>query len=135
MLFVWTGFWSLDPRYLSSEPLQVLLMLFNVAFSILIATGVAKAWRARQPAMFPIAVFAVFHPVVYYLTHPAIEYRHAIDPAMVLLGVAGVDCLIARARRQAWTAGAGAAPEDEAALPLAWSTSPQAKNVLKLVSE
>jgi hypothetical protein len=28
---------------------------------------------------------------VYYLTHPAIEYRHAIDPAMVLLGVAGLE--------------------------------------------
>lgn len=101
MLFVWTGFWSLDPRYLSSEPLQVPLMLFNVAFSILIATGAAKAWRARQPALFPIAVFAVFQPLVYYLTHPAIEYRHAIDPAMVLFGVAGADCLLARARRQA----------------------------------
>lgn len=90
-LFVWTGFWSSDPRYLASEPLQIPLIFFNTAFSILIVMGMAMAWRARRPELFPFVVLVVCQPAVYYLTHPAIEYRHAIDPAMVLLGVAGLE--------------------------------------------
>ena len=89
MVFVWTGFWSLDPRYLASEPLQLPLIFFNTALFVMILTGLSVAWRNRDRKAIPLAIMLVCQPLVYYVTHPAIEYRHAIDPAIVVLAVFG----------------------------------------------
>ncbi|MGC1619624.1 MAG: glycosyltransferase family 39 protein [Candidatus Acidiferrum sp.] len=39
---------------------------------------------ARSP-VFPLAVFPVFFPCLYYVTHADLRYRHAIDPIVLLL--------------------------------------------------
>jgi hypothetical protein len=39
---------------------------------------------------FPLAVFPVVFPWLYYLTHADLRYRHPIDPVIVLLTVIGV---------------------------------------------
>jgi hypothetical protein len=41
---------------------------------------------ARLP-VFPLAVFPVVFPCLYYLTHADLRYRHPIDPVVLLLAV------------------------------------------------
>jgi len=41
---------------------------------------------ARKP-VFPLAVFPVVFPCLYYLTHADLRYRHPIDPVVLLLTV------------------------------------------------
>jgi hypothetical protein len=36
---------------------------------------------------FPLAVFPVVFPCLYYLTHADLRYRHPIDPIVLLLTV------------------------------------------------
>jgi Dolichyl-phosphate-mannose-protein mannosyltransferase len=48
---------------------------------------------ARETAstpVFPLAVFPVVFPCLYYLTHADLRYRHPIDPVVLLLTVIGV---------------------------------------------
>jgi len=39
----------------------------------------------RNPYAFPLAVGPVVFPVIYYLTHTSVRYRHPIDPVVLLL--------------------------------------------------
>jgi hypothetical protein len=94
--FVWTGFWSLDPRYLASEPLRLPFLFFNTSLSMLAAAGLFAAWRGGNRAAAPLALVLVFQPLVYYVTHPAVEYRHTVDPVVVVLAVVGGLSLKAR---------------------------------------
>jgi hypothetical protein len=57
---------------------------------------------ARQ-AVFPLAVFPVIFPCLYYLTHADLRYRHPIDPVVLLLttmALAGAWDMVARAAGQ-----------------------------------
>ncbi len=49
------------------------------------AIGIAVLWRARSPYVFPAAVFVVAVPLVYYVTHASLRYRHPIDPIVLTL--------------------------------------------------
>src|SRR5579863_1101403 len=61
-------------------------------------TGEAEV-IARLP-VFPLAIFPVIFPCLYYLTHADLRYRHPIDPVVLLLttmALAGIWNLVARA--------------------------------------
>jgi 4-amino-4-deoxy-L-arabinose transferase-like glycosyltransferase len=47
--------------------------------------GIAALYRQRSTFAFPIAVFPVVFPVLYYVTHTSLRYRHPIDPVVLLL--------------------------------------------------
>jgi hypothetical protein len=42
-------------------------------------------WRARSPYAFPAGAFVVVVPLVYYVTHASLRYRHPIDPIVLIL--------------------------------------------------
>jgi len=45
----------------------------------------------------PVAVFPLFFPMIYYITHTSLRYRHPIDPVLLLLTVfAGACCFRSR---------------------------------------
>ena len=46
--------------------------------------------RAKNPYAFPLAVFPLLFPVVYYVTHTSLRYRHPIDPILIFLTVLAV---------------------------------------------
>lgn len=85
VLFVWTGFWSLAPRYLASEPLQLPFVFFSTSLSWLALRGICRLRRAGNSLLAPLVLALLLQPLIYYVTHPALEYRHAIDPILVLL--------------------------------------------------
>lgn len=61
----------------------ILLGNFLSALGILIG-GVALFARRNRYAV-PLIAFPVVFPVLYYLTHTSLRYRHPIDPMMLLL--------------------------------------------------
>jgi hypothetical protein len=66
--------------------------------------GVVLLFVRRNPFAFPLAAFPVVFPVLYYVTHASLRYRHPIDPALVLLtavGLAGVLNQLTRHRKRA----------------------------------
>src|SRR6202046_202529 len=49
------------------------------------AIGIAVLWRARRGYAFPGGVLVVVVPLVYYVTHASLRYRHPIDPIVLTL--------------------------------------------------
>ena len=47
--------------------------------------GIFVLWWRRSAFAFPASVFPVVFPMVYYVTHASLRYRHAIDPVVLLL--------------------------------------------------
>jgi hypothetical protein len=52
--------------------------------------GIVVLWRTRSAMTFPLAVFPVIYPCLYYVTHADLRYRHAIDPVLCLLTAVAV---------------------------------------------
>jgi len=63
--------------------------------------GIALLVRSKRSFAFPIAVFPLLYPLIYYLTHTSLRYRHPIDPLLVFLTVFAVADLFFRYRSNA----------------------------------
>jgi hypothetical protein len=62
-----------------------LILALNLLTAIGSAVGIVMLWRARSAYAFPAAVFIVVVPLVYYVTHASLRYRHPIDPIVLML--------------------------------------------------
>ncbi len=96
VVFLWTGFWSVNPEYLREEPLDPPNIFFLTALSSLALAGLYLAFRtteakpgSKQSLVLYVLVLAVF-PVPYYLTHLDPGYRHPLDPLLVILACSAV---------------------------------------------
>ena len=47
--------------------------------------GILEMWRRRVMESFGLTVFPLVFPVLYYVTHADLRYRHPIDPVVLLL--------------------------------------------------
>ena len=66
------------------------ILALNFLTAIGGAIGIVILWRARSPHGFPAAVFVVVVPLVYYVTHASLRYRHPIDPIVLMLTVIAI---------------------------------------------
>lgn len=89
-VYMWTGFWSFNREYLREEPFDPFNILFCSAFTILALFGLRWAWRAAPQEVWPYLLMLLIFPLVYYITHPEIEYRHPIDPEIVTLAACAI---------------------------------------------
>ena len=90
VLYTWTGFWSTNPVYTKDEPFQLPNTFFCTAMTVLAFLGLRRIWLARNEST-PVYLIAVaVYPLVYYVTHPGIDYRHPIDPVIVILVAAAL---------------------------------------------
>jgi 4-amino-4-deoxy-L-arabinose transferase-like glycosyltransferase len=87
MVFIWTGYWSLQPWYLQLEPWDPANIGFSTAFTILTLLGLRKAWVRHMNAALPFTIMLVVFPLIYYITSPEFYYRRPLDPMMVVLAV------------------------------------------------
>ncbi len=85
--FIWTGIWSLSPHYLLAHSDEIASIPFSTVFSMLALTGLWLAFRRQNPAATLYALVLISAPLVYYITHVNIRYRHPIDPFVVVLSV------------------------------------------------
>lgn len=90
-VFWWTGFWSWDPRYLATEPMRGPLIIFHSVMTFLSIAGVALL-RKRSHRVFVLGLVAC-QGMMYYFTHPAIEYRHSVEPLLLCVAVIGASGL------------------------------------------
>ena len=63
---------------------------FATVLSALMLWGICTACRTRHVAAIPYALLILGFPIVYYITHPDMDKRHAIDPQIIVLGIYAV---------------------------------------------
>jgi dolichyl-phosphate-mannose-protein mannosyltransferase len=61
------------------------IFALNLLTAIGGAIGIIMLWSKRSTYAFPAAVFVVVVPLVYYVTHSSLRYRHPIDPILLML--------------------------------------------------
>jgi hypothetical protein len=90
VIYMWTGFWSLDKEYLRGEPFDLVNIFFCMTVTVFAMRGLHQAWRSSWSATMPYVLTLLAFPVAYYLTHSEISYRQPIDPELVVLASFGV---------------------------------------------
>jgi hypothetical protein len=88
-VYYWTGYWSLRPSYLAIEPTEIPMMFYVSCVTLLMLRGAARFWRWSPNAGWPYLLLVAFFPITYYLSLVMIDYRQPIEPAIVVLAVAG----------------------------------------------
>ena len=109
--FIWTGFWSFQSEYLREEPFDPVNIFFCTSFTLLALVGLRKAFRDRRDMAILYAVILGTFPIIFYITHPDLAYRHPIDPEIVILGAYAI------VSRQSFSKGnkpSGPSPEETA---------------------
>jgi len=82
----WTGLTAPMESFMTTDSLLVrMLLVCNTIAAIGGLLGIVVLLSQRSPHAFPLAVYPVVYPLIYYLTHPNLRYRHPIDPAVLLL--------------------------------------------------
>lgn len=89
-VYTWTGYWSFAPGYLAEERFDPWNIVFSVPLTLLMLVGLRRAFRVARDVAAPYALMLVVFPLVYYVTHPELRYRHPIDPQIVVLAVSAV---------------------------------------------
>lgn len=84
-IYVWTGYWSFNHQYLQEESYDPADIPFRTALTVLALIGLLKVFRTDSDRAIPYALMLVFYPMVFYITHPEIAYRHPIDPEILIL--------------------------------------------------
>jgi 4-amino-4-deoxy-L-arabinose transferase-like glycosyltransferase len=85
ILYIWTGYWSLDPAYLKEEPLDPPNILVATTFSLLALLGLRRVFQLDRALGVRFAIVLGCFPLVYYVTHPETYYFRPVDPLLVVL--------------------------------------------------
>lgn len=67
-----------------------LILLSNGAALLCAIAGVVVLFARRNPYAFPIVAIPAVFPLLYYVTHTSLRYRHPIDPVVLLLVAIGL---------------------------------------------
>jgi dolichyl-phosphate-mannose-protein mannosyltransferase len=107
-VYLWTGFWNLDPSNLQDEFHGFANVYLTLSLTIAMLLGLRPAVRnssvpgegafsvfhSSREAVLPYLLVLLFYPIVFYLAAPAIRYRHVIDPEVVVLAAVGLRSLL-----------------------------------------
>jgi hypothetical protein len=88
MLYSWTELWNFPPAWNldgSGVPDALTYSFISLLAFIGLARAIRHSWQDAMCLMIPL----IFFPVVYYLTHEDVRYRHPIDPIVVIFAVYG----------------------------------------------
>ena len=91
--YLWTGYWSFDPRYLAEEPLDPINIPFATSTTLLALFGVAIAWRYQRFESVRFAGVLFLYPLMYYFVHPEAYRMRPLDPCLVILGCRATQAL------------------------------------------
>ncbi len=98
ILYTWTALWNFPPRWKMDESYPPNILVYSL-ISLLAFTGLVRATHNGRDGVVPLMILPVVFPLVYYLTHPAIQYRHPIDPVIVIFLVYGAMSFRGRDRK------------------------------------
>jgi 4-amino-4-deoxy-L-arabinose transferase-like glycosyltransferase len=89
VFYYWTGFWSISVQELHEQPYELGNIFQVVCVTTLMLLGIRRRWRTDRLSLLPYLVLIGIFPITYYLTHPLMDYRQPIEPAILVLAVAG----------------------------------------------
>jgi hypothetical protein len=89
IIYYWTGFWSFSPAFIQEEPTELPLMFYDICVTLLMLRGVRRLWVSDRNALLPYLMMIIIFPLSYYITHPLMDFRQPIEPAIVVLAIAG----------------------------------------------
>jgi 4-amino-4-deoxy-L-arabinose transferase-like glycosyltransferase len=69
----------------ADSPLVRFLFMWNAITLVGGVLGLVRLYRTRRFFFLPVAAFPLVFPMVYYLTHTSLRYRHPCDPGLALL--------------------------------------------------
>jgi 4-amino-4-deoxy-L-arabinose transferase-like glycosyltransferase len=90
LVMYWTGYWSLSRDYLREEPTEIPLMFMLICVTAFMLRGVHRFWRENRSAGLPYFILILAFPLSYYVTLALMDYRQPIEPAVVVLAIAGL---------------------------------------------
>jgi 4-amino-4-deoxy-L-arabinose transferase-like glycosyltransferase len=87
----WTGMEKPIEGFRDADsPLLRLVLISNTLAAIGGLCGIVVLFQKREPYAFPLAAGPIVFPVIYYMTHTSLRYRHPIDPVVLLLAAIAV---------------------------------------------
>jgi len=89
VIYYWTGFWSFSAKELNDQPFTPELAFYISSMTLLMLLGTRTMWRNNREAAMPYLLLITTFPITYYLTHPMMDYRQPIEPAVIVFAVAG----------------------------------------------
>jgi hypothetical protein len=82
----WTGLEKPFEGFRDTDsPLVRLVLISNALAALGALCGILALLRSRSIYAFPLAAGPIVYPIIYYVTHTSLRYRHPIDPALLLL--------------------------------------------------
>jgi 4-amino-4-deoxy-L-arabinose transferase-like glycosyltransferase len=100
VLYYWTGFWSFSAKELNDQPFTLGQVFYVTTVTLFMLLGIRAMWRKNRESVLPYLLLIAAFPITYYLTHPMMDYRQPIEPAVIVLAVAGALSLKRAAARE-----------------------------------
>ncbi len=101
----WTGVEKpIDSFRDTDSPLVRLVLISNTFAALGGLCGILALLRSRSVYAFPLAAGPIVYPVIYYVTHTSLRYRHPIDPMVLLLLAIAVAAVVQNRSTHAATA-------------------------------
>jgi len=93
VLATWAGSEHPYDNFVQTDSTLVrVVLVLNVVLTLGTVAAIVLLFARKNVFAFPVAVFPLLYPMIYYLTHTSLRYRHPIDPLLVLLTVFAVAC-------------------------------------------
>ncbi len=87
----WTGTATPLAAFRQADSLWIrLILLCNDAAPLGALLGIVVLLATKNSYAWPVAGIPLLFPLLYYITHTSLRYRHPIDPVVLLLGAIGV---------------------------------------------
>ena len=87
--YYWTGFWSFSAQELREQPYEPANVFHVSCITLLMLLGLRRRWQLDPASTLPYLVLICIFPLTYYITHPLMDYRQPIEPAILVLAIAG----------------------------------------------
>jgi hypothetical protein len=108
----WTGIPNPIDQFLATDSWLARGLILCATFSGLGALlGTAVLIRRHSEYTFALAEFPLIFPLLYYITHTSLRYRHPIDPVVLLLTAIAAGAFV----QFAWQRRSSSTPRDSAA--------------------
>jgi 4-amino-4-deoxy-L-arabinose transferase-like glycosyltransferase len=101
-VYLWTGYWSFDPRYLAVEPMDPANIPFATCLTLLGLAGLFLAWREHPFEAIRYGGVLFLFPAMYYFSHPEPYDMRPLDPLLVILGCYAILRFRQRERKSAY---------------------------------
>jgi 4-amino-4-deoxy-L-arabinose transferase-like glycosyltransferase len=90
IVYMWTGYWSLDRAYLKEEPLDPPNMFLDTTMTILGLLGLLRVFKKDSSLAVRFAIVLLVFPLPYYISHPETYYFRPVDALIVVLAAVAV---------------------------------------------